>query len=145
MIPLIDHPSLFYILLLAKENRWIKFLDVALEYGYDGSKTSVAILKSLCLTVISDGHCPIHDYAYTLFNEILRCTNTCWNATQILTQVLPQTTSPTAFFHVHHEPYHIRSVSCKGFTILTNSRQCFNFILEYLTLPCTGYKIYFDV
>ena len=48
---------------------------------------------------------------------------TIWHSS--LSIILPQTTSPTASFHVHHEPYHIRSVTCKGCTILTNSRQCF--------------------
>ena len=38
----------------ARENKWLKFWDVALEYGYDESKSSLAILKSLCLTVFSD-------------------------------------------------------------------------------------------
>ena len=49
-----NHPSLFHIFRIARENKWLKFWDVALEYGYDGSKSSLAILKSLCLTVFND-------------------------------------------------------------------------------------------
>ena len=47
------HPSLLYILHVAKENLWPKFWDVALEYGRDGSKLSMALLKALSLTVSS--------------------------------------------------------------------------------------------
>ena len=61
-----NHPSLSYILHIAKKNQWLKFWDVALEYGYDGSKSSMAILKSLCLTVFSDRRCPIHNCAHTV-------------------------------------------------------------------------------
>ena len=68
-----DHPSLCYILSVAEENRWLKFWDVALEHGYDGSKASLAILKSLCLTVFSDRRCPILDCSYTVPKDTPLC------------------------------------------------------------------------
>ena len=61
-----NHPFFFHIFRIARENIWLKFWDVALEYGYDGSKLSLAILKSLCLTVFSDRHCPMQNCAYTV-------------------------------------------------------------------------------
>ena len=68
-----NHPSLSYILHIAKKNKWLKFWDVALEYGYDGSKSSMAILKSLCLTVFSDRCCPIHNCAHTVPQDTPLC------------------------------------------------------------------------
>ena len=49
-----DHPSLLYIVCVAKENLWLKFWDVALEHGLDGSKSSMALLKALSLTLFRD-------------------------------------------------------------------------------------------
>ena len=68
-----NHPSLFYIFCIARENKWLKFWDVALEYGYDGSKSLLAILKSLCLTVFSNQHCPMQNCAYTVPQSIPLC------------------------------------------------------------------------
>ena len=65
-----NHLSLSYILHIAKENRWLKFWDVALEYG---SISSMAIQKSLCLTVFSDGRCPIHNCAHTVPQDTPLC------------------------------------------------------------------------
>ena len=59
-----EHPSLLYILRVAKENLWPKFWDVALEYGCDGSKSSMALLKALTLTVFSDRKCPVSNCTY---------------------------------------------------------------------------------
>ena len=57
-----NHPSLTYVLRVAKENMWIKFWDVALDHGYDGTKASTALLKLLCLTVFRDRHCRLCAY-----------------------------------------------------------------------------------
>ena len=61
-----NHPSLSYILRVAMENMWMKFWDVALDHGPDGTKASMAILKLLCLTLFSDRCCPIHDCSYII-------------------------------------------------------------------------------
>ena len=68
-----NHPSLFHIFRIARENKWLKFWDVALEYGYNGSKSSLAILKSLCLTVFSDRHCLIQNCPYTVPQGVPLC------------------------------------------------------------------------
>ena len=68
-----NHPSLFHIFRIARENKWLKFWDVALEYGYDGSKSSLAILKSLCLTVFSDRHCLMQNCPYTVPQGVPFC------------------------------------------------------------------------
>ena len=68
-----NHPSLFHIFRIARENKWLKFWDVALEYGYDGSKSSLAILKSLCLTVFSDRHCLMQNCPYTVPQGVPLC------------------------------------------------------------------------
>ena len=67
------HPSLFYVLRIAKENKWMKFWDVALEHGYDGTKASLSILKLLCLTVFSDRNCPMHDCPYIVPQDMPLC------------------------------------------------------------------------
>ena len=67
------HPSLFYVLRIAKENNWMKFWDVALEHGYDGTKASLSILKLLCLTVFSDRNCPMHDCPYIVPQDMPLC------------------------------------------------------------------------
>ena len=66
-------PSLFYVLHIAKENKWMKFWDVALEHGYDGTKSSMSILKLLCLTVFSDRNCPMHDCPYIVPQDMPLC------------------------------------------------------------------------
>ena len=66
-------PSLFHIFCIARKNKWLKFWDVALECGYDGSKSSLAILKSLCLTVFSDRHCPMQNCTYTVPQGVPLC------------------------------------------------------------------------
>ena len=67
------HPSLFYVLCIANENKWMKFWDVALEHGYDGTKASMSILKLLCLTVFSDRNCPMHDCPYIVPQDMPLC------------------------------------------------------------------------
>ena len=61
-----NHPSLSYVLRVARENMWMKFWEVALDHGPDGTKVSMAILKLLCLTLFSDRCCPIHDCSYII-------------------------------------------------------------------------------
>ena len=68
-----NHPSPFHIFRIARENKWLKFWHVALEYGYDGSKSSLAILNSLCLTVFSDRHCPMQNCTYTVPQGVPFC------------------------------------------------------------------------
>ena len=51
----------------------MKFWDVALDYGYDGTKASMAILKLLCLTLFNDRHCPIHDCSYIISENTPLC------------------------------------------------------------------------
>ena len=68
-----NRPSLFHIFCIARENKWLKFWDVALEYGYNGSKALLAILKSLCLTVFSDRHCPMQNCTYIVPQGVPLC------------------------------------------------------------------------
>ena len=49
-----DHPSLLYILRVAKENLWLKFWDMAREHCLDRTKSSMALLKALSLTRFRD-------------------------------------------------------------------------------------------
>ena len=67
------HPSLLYILCVAKENLWPKFWDVALENGCDGLKSSMALLTALSLTVFSDRQCPVSSCTYTVPQDSLLC------------------------------------------------------------------------
>ena len=68
-----NHPSLTYVLRVAKENMWIKFWDVALDHGYDGTKASTALLKLLCLTVFRDRHCPMPDCVHIVPENMPLC------------------------------------------------------------------------
>ena len=68
-----DHPSLLYILRVAKENLWLKFWDVALEHGLDGSKSSMALLKVLSLTLCRDRQCPVSNCAHTVPQDSPLC------------------------------------------------------------------------
>ena len=68
-----NHPSLTYVLRVAKENMWIKFWDVALDHGYDGTKASTALLKFLCLTVFRDRHCPMPDCVHIVPENMPLC------------------------------------------------------------------------
>ena len=68
-----DHPSLLYILRVAKENLWLKFWDVALEHGLDGSKSSMALLKVLSLTLFRDRQCPVSNCAHTVPQDSPLC------------------------------------------------------------------------
>ena len=43
------HPSLKYVLRVKNENAWMKYWDTALEYGTDGTRSSLSILKLLSL------------------------------------------------------------------------------------------------
>ena len=64
------HPPLSHILHIAEENLWMKLCDVALQYGYDGSKAS---LESLCLTVFSDRRCPVSNCEYIVPQDTPLC------------------------------------------------------------------------
>ena len=68
-----SHPSLLYILRVAKENLWLKFWDVALEHGLDGSKSSMALLKVLSLTLFRDRQCPVSNCAHTVPQDSPLC------------------------------------------------------------------------
>lgn len=58
---------------MAKENLWPKFWDVALEYDRDGSKSSMALLKALSLTVFSDRQYPVSNCTYTVPQDSPLC------------------------------------------------------------------------
>ena len=68
-----DHPSLLYILRVAKENLWLKFWDVALEHGLDVSKSSMALLKVLSLTFCRDRQCPVSNCVHTVPQDSPLC------------------------------------------------------------------------
>ena len=68
-----DHPSLLYILRVAKENLWLKFWDVALEHGLDGLKSSMALLKVLNLTLLRDRQYPVSNCAHTVPQDSPLC------------------------------------------------------------------------
>ena len=59
-----NHPSLQFALNIAKENAWMKFWDVALEHRLEGTRSSLSILKLLCLTVFGDRNCPASNCPY---------------------------------------------------------------------------------
>ena len=118
-----NHPSRFHIFRIVRENILLKFWDVALEYGYDGSKSSLAILKSPCLTVFSDRHCPMQDCAYTVPQGVPLCQHFLECHTEFDSSVTPE------YYHglhpiVHvklwsvYEPYSTRSVTSKSLTFL---------------------------
>ena len=45
-----NHASQYYVAEIAKSNAWLKFWDKSLDYGVDGTRASLAILRILCAT-----------------------------------------------------------------------------------------------
>lgn len=55
-----DHVSQCYVAEVANSNAWVKFRDInALDYGVDGTRASLVILRILCATIFSDRQCPM--------------------------------------------------------------------------------------
>ena len=60
------HPSQCYAVAVANNNAWLKLWDTALDYGSDGTRTSLAILKLMCSTVFTDRKCHVDTCSYNL-------------------------------------------------------------------------------
>ena len=55
-----DHyPTQRYVVEVARKNARMKFWDTALDYGIDGTRVSLAILKIMCETVLADRKCHV--------------------------------------------------------------------------------------
>ena len=70
---------------VAKENLWLKFWDVGLECGQDGSKSSMALLKALGLR---DQQCPVSNCAHTVPQDSPLCDH-CLSHTDVNPSVTP--------------------------------------------------------
>ena len=55
-----------YAVAVANNNAWLKLWDTALDYGSDGTRTSLAILKLMCSTVFTDRKCHVDSCSYNL-------------------------------------------------------------------------------
>ena len=88
-----DHPSLLYILRVAKENLWLKFWDVALEHGLDGSKSSMALLKVLSLTLFRDRQCPVSNCVHTVSQDSPLCVTPAF----VTENIISSTSNPEHF------------------------------------------------
>ena len=51
-----EHPSLLYPLKIAEANRWMKFWDMSLDHGENGTRAALSILS---MTVFGDRKCPV--------------------------------------------------------------------------------------
>ena len=98
----LNHQSPFHIFRIARENKWLKFWDVALEYGYNWSKSSLAILKSLSLTVFSDQHCPMQNCTYTIPQGVPFCQHFFECHAEFDSNVTPE------YYHGLHPIVHIK-------------------------------------
>ena len=60
------HASLLYPLLIAKQNMWMKFWDIPLGYGANGTKSALTVLKLLSMTLFGDRICPVDECDYVV-------------------------------------------------------------------------------
>ena len=90
----------------------------------------MAILKSLCLTVFSDRHCPMQ--------HLLEC-HTDFDSSvtpDYITDCILSCTYNSEHFMSLGPSLDVKVYRGNQFTSV------FYFILEYFTLPCMGYKIF---
>ena len=129
------HPSLSHILHIAEENLWMKFWDVAQEYGYDGSKASLAILKSLCLTVLSDRRCPVSNCEYIVPQDTPLCEHFLECHTDFEPNVTPAYITNCILLSTSNSEHFISLISL-GLSL--SKFFPFKIILECFTLPYMG-------
>ena len=90
------HPSLEFVLEAARRNIWIKFWDTALDHGEPGTKTSLSILKLLCMTVFNDRKCPSEGCDFIVPEATPLCTHFIKKHTN-----LPPETTPLSYRLYH--------------------------------------------
>ena len=59
--------------MVAKQKAWMSFWDAALEHGVDGSRTALATLKLLCMSVFNERACPVKDCTYVVPDHTPAC------------------------------------------------------------------------
>ena len=84
-----NHPSLQFVLNVARENGWMKFWDVALEHGPEGTRSSLSILKLLCMTVFGDRRCPADNCLHTVTENSPLCEHFLQNHTDLPPEITP--------------------------------------------------------
>ena len=73
------HASQSYVLEVAKAGAWPKFWDKPLDCGPEGTKSTLAILQTLCKTCYSDQHCSAQNCSFeipkgsALCNHFIQC------------------------------------------------------------------------
>ena len=83
------HQSLKYVLKVAKENAWMKYWDTTLEHGTDGTRSSLAILKLLSLTVLGDRNCPASNCSYVIPENHSLCEHFINSHTDLPAEITP--------------------------------------------------------
>ena len=61
-----DHSSQLHVALVESSNAWMKFWDIALDHGTDGTRAATTILKTMCRTVFADRKCPMDSCEFIL-------------------------------------------------------------------------------
>ena len=89
------HPFLKYVLKITKDNAWMKYWDTALEHGVDGTRSSLSILKLLCLSVLGDRCCPVSNCTYVLPEEFSLCEHCLRCHTDLPVQITSDSLSTT--------------------------------------------------
>ena len=84
-----NHLSLQFVLNIARENGWMKFWDVALEHGPKGTRSSLSILKLLCMTVFGERRCPADNYLHTVMENSPLCEHFLQNHTNLPPEIIP--------------------------------------------------------
>ena len=67
----------------------MKFLDVALEHGPEGTRSSLSILKLLCMTVFGDRRCPADNCLHTVTENSPLCEHFLQNHTDLPPEITP--------------------------------------------------------
>ena len=70
-----NHPSQRFIARIARNNLWMKFWDITLDFGSRDTLASLAVFNILCRTVFADRKYPVDTCPYVLSPDTLHCSH----------------------------------------------------------------------